>query len=104
MLSGTYRSDVDTVVTVLREAIATPVDAPEQATVRQNALSVMDAFSSRYSINKFANRVSYTTLRSAMNTVASYYRKSSVRSIPQTKIDRVATELDRVEQAVKLNR
>ncbi len=104
LLTGNYRNDVETVVSVVRQAIATPTDAPEAAAVREEVLSVMDAFTSRYSINKFANRVSYTTLRSVMNTVASNYRKSRIRPISQAKIDRVLAELDRAEQAVKINR
>jgi photosystem II Psb27 protein len=43
---------------------------------------------------------SYTTLRTALNNLGSYYTRSTKRVVPQKVRDRVLVELDRVEQAL----
>lgn len=104
LLSGNYQQDVQVVVDVMREAIETPQESEEQKAVREKAISVMEAFGSRYGRNKYRGFQSYTSLRTVFNTLGSYYRSERMRPVRQDKLDRVASELKQVEQAVKRGR
>ena len=104
LLSGKYQQDVQIVVDVMREAIATPQDADNQKAEREKAISVMEAFNSLYGRNQYKGLQSYTSLRTVFNTLGSYYRSERVRPVRQDKLDRVASELKQVELANKRNR
>ncbi|WP_017324263.1 hypothetical protein [Synechococcus sp. PCC 7336] len=103
-LSGKYYDDAQVVVDVLREAIAVPPEAENQAEVRKEALSVMEAFGSRYNRNRYKGYQSYTTLRTIFNTLGSYYRQEKIRPIRQDRLDRVASELRQAELAIQRKR
>ena len=100
-LTGKYAEDAQIVVDVLRESLAVPADAENIQDVRADALSVMEAFASRYSRNKYRSFRSYTTLRTIFNTVGSNYRMSRVRPLRQDKIDRALSELRQAELAAQ---
>ena len=104
LLSGKYQQDVQIVVDVMREAIATPQDAANQKAEREKAISVMEAFTSLYGRNQYKGLQSYTSLRTVFNTLGSYYRSERVRPVRQDKLDRVASELKQVELANKRSR
>ena len=100
-LTGNYSDDAQIVVQVLRDAIAVPYDAENQAEVRAEAISVMEAFGSRYSRNKYRGYRSYTTLRTVFNTLGSDYRRERIRPIRQDKLDRITSELRQAELAAQ---
>lgn len=104
LLTGKYQQDAQIVVDVMREAIETPQDSDNQREVRDNAISVMEAFGSRYNANKYSGLQSYTSLRTVFNTLGSYYRSERLRPVRQDKLDRVSSELSQVELALKRNR
>jgi photosystem II Psb27 protein len=104
-MTGNYVEDTKLLVTSLRTAVTLPPDSKEKAAVQSDARYKINAYSSRYRADAEKNGLySFTTLRTALNAVASYYNGSSRRSVPQKVRDRVMLELDRVDTALSEGR
>ncbi|MDX1978429.1 MAG: photosystem II protein Psb27 [Pseudanabaenaceae cyanobacterium bins.68] len=100
-LTGNYAEDTNAVVKSLRYAITLPKDAPDKSAAQQDAKYKINAFASRYRRDGDKLRLtSFTTLRTALNSLASYYNSTAKRRVPDKVRDRVLVELDRVELAL----
>lgn len=101
-LTGNYAEDGQAVVTVLRASLQDFED-PEAAQVAQTeAKQAIEDFTGRYHADRYKKMVSFTTLRTVFNTLASNYR--STRPLKESRQERVLAQLDQVERALGLGR
>jgi photosystem II Psb27 protein len=104
-LTGNYTDDTLVVVKSLRYAVQLPTDAADRAEAQADARTKINAFAARYHLNtESANLYSYTTMRTALNALASYYNGTTRRSVPEKVRDRVLVEFERVEAALAQGR
>lgn len=100
-LTGDYRQDTLAVVNTLRSAIALPDESPDKASAQAQARQLINDFSSRYRREGSVARLSsYTTMRTALNSLAGHYSSYPNRPVPQKLKDRLEQEFKQVEIAV----
>lgn len=100
-LSGDYRGDTLAVIDVLKQAIEIPEDAPNKAQLQAEARQKINDFSARYQRNtSLANLSSFTTMRTALNSLAGHYSSYPNRPVPQKLKQRLEQEFKQVEVAV----
>lgn len=104
-LTGNYAGDAEAVIKSLRYAIELPANDVGRNAAQAEARSKITAFTSRYRRDSEKLTLSsFTTLRTALNGLASYYNTTSKRSVPAKVRDRVLIELDRAEAALAQGR
>ncbi len=102
ILSGNYQQDALTTVSSLRTAIQLPEDAPEKAATQAEARLIINEFVSRYRRNKATeNLTSFTTMRTALNSLAGHYSSYPNRPLPKKLKDRIEVEFKQVEAALR---
>jgi photosystem II Psb27 protein len=100
-MTGQYSEDGIQVITVLRSALS-PLETPEASELaKTEADAAMQAFSARYHGPRFDKKLSYTTLRTIFNTVASNYRSKVQRPLKEEKVQRILDQLKQAEVALK---
>lgn len=100
-ITGQYSEDGIQVITVLRSALS-PLETPEESDLaKTEADAAMQAFSARYHGPRFDKKLSYTTLRTIFNTVASNYRSKAQRPLKEDKVQRILDQLQQAEVALK---
>ncbi len=99
-LTGVYDQDVKKLITSLRTALNLPNDDPGKKAAQADAKYKINAFASRYRRPPYEGLESFTTLRTALNTLATYYNSTARRSVPDKVKERVFMELDRAELAL----
>lgn len=100
-LTGDYRQDTLEVVNVLKTAIALPADAPNKGEVQAQARQLINDFSARYRREGSVARLgSYTTMRTALNSLAGHYSAYPNRPLPTKLKDRLEQEFKQVELQV----
>lgn len=100
-LTGQYKEDVADVITVLREAIEVTADTPDRAQIQANARAKINDFASRYRRNGSVSRLaSFTTMRTALNSLAAHYSSYPNRLVPQKLKTRLIDEFKQVEIAI----
>ena len=100
-LSGNYSEDTVTVAENLQETIAQPFDS--EGTKEQNAetLLLINDYMSRYRPNtKVNDTLSFTTMQTALGSLAAHYKNASNRPIPEKLKDRLNQELTKAEKLV----
>lgn len=101
-LTGDYRQDTINVVEVLREALALPDDASDKAAVQAEARKKINEFAARYQRNPSVSGLSsFTTMRTALNSLAGHYSSYPNRPVPEKLKNRLEQEFKRVEIALK---
>lgn len=101
-LSGDYRQDTLNVVSVLREALALPDDAADKAAVQADARKKINDFAARYQRNTSVSGLSsFTTMRTALNSLAGHYSSYPNRPVPEKLKKRLEQEFKQVEAALK---
>ncbi|MBW4601716.1 MAG: photosystem II protein Psb27 [Calothrix sp. FI2-JRJ7] len=101
-LTGNYSQDTLTVVNIIRNAIELPNDAPSKAAVQTEARQKINDFSARYQRNtSVASLSSFTTMRTALNSLAGHYSSYPNRPVPEKLKTRLQQELKQVESALQ---
>jgi photosystem II Psb27 protein len=101
-LSGDYRQDTLAIIGVLKQAIELPNDAPDKVAIQAEARKKINDFSARYQrSNSVSSLSSFTTMRTALNSLAGHYSSYPNRPVPQKLKDRLAQEFTQVESALK---
>jgi photosystem II Psb27 protein len=101
-LSGDYRQDTLGVVNTLRQAIEVSPEDPNKAALQAEARQKINDFSARYQrVNSVSGLNSFTTMRTALNSLAGHYSSYPNRPIPEKLKNRLELEFDRVELALK---
>ncbi len=101
-LTGDYRQDTLALVNSLRNAIALPEDSPDKKAAQADARQRINDFAANYrrdtSLTKLA---SFTTMRTALNSLAGHYSSYPNRPIPEKLKKRLDQEFQQVENALK---
>lgn len=101
-LSGDYRQDSLAVVETLRTAINLPDDAPEKNAAQAEARQLINDFFARYRRDSELQKLtSFTTMRTALNSLAGHYSSYPNRPVPDKLKERLEKEFRRIEIALK---
>lgn len=101
-LSGDYRQDSLSMIESLRTTISLPADSPEQPEAQAEARQRINEFAARYRRdNSLLKLSSFTTMRTALNSLAGHYSSYPNRPLPQKLKDRLEQEFNQVEAALK---
>lgn len=86
----------------LRTAIELPEDAPDKAQAQAEARELINQYASRYRRDKSVSTLtSFTTIRTALNSLAGHYSSYPNRPVPEKLKKRINQELRQVEAALK---
>lgn len=100
-LTGDYRQDTFALLQSLRTAIELPEDAPDKAAAQAQARQKINDFASRYRRdNSVTTLSSFTTMRTALNSLAGHYSSYPNRPLPQKLKNRLEQEFKQVENAL----
>jgi photosystem II Psb27 protein len=101
-MSGNYTQDTLSVLSNLKAAIELPKDAPNQADSFNLAKQQISDYASRYRRNaKVSGLRSFTTMQTALNSLAGFYTNYGNRPLPEKLKKRLTQEFSQVELAVK---
>jgi len=103
-LTGKYTEDTLSVIEILNKAIELPVDADAQIKkdTQKEARFVINDYVSRYRKNSnYSGLKSFTTMQTALNSIAGYYTSYGTRPLPDKLKTRLNQEFKQVEFALK---
>jgi photosystem II Psb27 protein len=99
-LTGKYDQDIRVTLETLRNAVQLADTAPEQGATRAESRQLINDFFSRYRRYGTSNKsASFTTMWTAMNSLAGHYSAYPNRPIPQKMKDRLEVEFKQAELA-----
>ena len=100
-LTGDYVEDTVAVSRSLREVIDLPQDDENHAEAEAEARALIGDYMSRYRPQPRVNGLSsFTTMQTALNSLAGHYASYANRPIPEALHDRLAKELSKAEKSV----
>ena len=100
-LSGDYVEDTVAVVHTLQSTIALEQSAEGRAEAEAAATALIDDYMSRYRPRPQVNGLSsFTTMQTALNSLAGHYKTYANRPLPDALKERVDKELGKAEKAV----
>ena len=98
-LSGNYVDDTVDVARTLRDVIDQPQDAEGHSDAEKEARTLINDYMARYRPKPKVNGLtSFTTMQTALNSLAGHYASYANRPIPQELHDRIAKELTKAER------
>jgi|LakMenEpi05Nov12_1017451.scaffolds.fasta_scaffold00040_23 photosystem II Psb27 protein len=101
-LTGDYRQDTLAVVNTLKQALELPQDSPDKAALQAEARLKINDFSARYQRNtSVATLGSFTTMRTALNSLAGHYSSYPNRPVPEKLKKRLDAEFKQVEASLR---
>ena len=101
-LTGNYREDTLGVIGSLRSALELSVDSPNKVAVRAEARKNINDFASRYQRDPAILKLnSFTTMRTALNSLAGHYSSYPNRPVPEKLKTRLEQEFQQVEVSLK---
>lgn len=101
-LTGNYTEDGKAVVSVLRSALQEFEDEAAREEAEAEAKQAITDFAGRYHEDRYKKMISFTTIRTVFNTMASNYRTG--RPLKENRQERVLSQLDQVDRALELGR
>ena len=100
-MSGDYAKDTISVVKTLKGAIEITKDDPNKDEVREESLSIITDYISRYRNRGLVNKTqSFTTMQTALNAMAGHYKNFASRPLPEKLKERLNKELSLAEKMV----
>jgi photosystem II Psb27 protein len=100
-LSGNYQQDTLTVLESLNTAIDLPNDSADKPDVVKVARAQMNDYAARYRRNsKVAGLRSFTTMQTAINSLAGFYSSYGTRPLSEKLKKRLKQEFKQVEFAL----
>ncbi|HEY9620973.1 MAG TPA: photosystem II protein Psb27 [Crinalium sp.] len=101
-LAGNYRQDTLAVVNGLRTALDLPEGTPEKVAAQSKARQLINDFSARYRRDSSVTKLnSFTTMRTALNSLAGHYSSYPNRPVPAKLKQRLDQEFTQIEAALK---
>jgi photosystem II Psb27 protein len=101
-MTGNYREDTLALVNSLKTAIELPDDSPTKAIAQTEARQRINDFASRYRRDNSVTKLSsYTTMRTALNSLAGHYSSYPNRPVPDKLKKRLEQEFAQVEAALR---
>jgi photosystem II Psb27 protein len=95
LLSGNYVQDTATVSQALLTTLALPAEDPGTAESVTQARALINAYMARYRPQASVNGLgSFTTMQTALNSLASHYATTTKRPLPDALRSRVRKELE----------
>lgn len=100
-LTGDYRQDTLGLIGSLRTALTLPEDSPNRGAAQAEARQKINDFAARYRRDGALTKLSsFTTIRTALNSLAGHYSSYPNRPVPQKLKDRLEQEFKQVEAAL----
>jgi photosystem II Psb27 protein len=100
-LSGNYVEDTVLTAQTLLTTIAQPQDAPDRGESEARAKALMNDWTSRYRPRgDLRNLPSFTTMQTALNSLAGHYANYANRPLPDALRSRLEKELRKAETSV----
>ena len=100
-LTGNYVEDTVTTADSLLATIALPADDPGRADAETQARALINDYMSRYRPQRQVNGLaSFTTMQTALNSLAGHYANYPNRPVPDALRDRLSKELKKAETGV----
>jgi photosystem II Psb27 protein len=100
-LSGNYVEDTVAVADTLLATIALPAEDPGRSEAETSARALINDYMARYRPQPKVNGLaSFTTMQTALNSLAGHYTNYPNRPVPDALRDRVAKELKKAETGV----
>ncbi len=100
-MSGDFVKDTVSVAQSLKETISLADEDKDLPESKDEALELITAYISRYRNRpKFNGTTSYTTMQTALNSMAGHYKTFSNRPLPEDLKERLNKELSRAEKIV----
>ena len=101
-ITGNYSSDTLMVIETVTTAINLPKDAPNKAEISALVHDQINDYASRYRRDdKRATLRSFTTMQTALNSIAGYYNSYGSRPVPEKLKTRLTQEFKNVQIALK---
>ena len=101
-LSGNYSEDTLAVIETLTTALDLPNDAQNQQEIKSLAKDQINDYISRYRRNGESGGLrSFTTMQTALNSLAGYYTSYGNRPLPEKLKKRLKQEFKQAEVAIK---
>jgi photosystem II Psb27 protein len=101
-LSGDYRQDTLDLVTSLRTSLSLPEGTPEKAAAQADSRTKINDFAAAYRRDPALTKLSsFTTMRTALNSLAGHYSSYPNRPVPEKLKKRLEAEFQQVEMALK---
>ena len=100
-LSGDYPVDTLALVELLRQTVDVAPDATDRIALQNESKKKINEFASRYRRGSVMKLNSYTTMRTAINSLAGHYTNYPNRPVPEKMKKRLLTEFRQVETALK---
>jgi photosystem II Psb27 protein len=101
-LTGNYSQDTLAVVNIMKNVLELPKDAPDKVAIQAEARQKINDFSARYQrVSSVSSLNSFTTMRTALNSLAGHYSSYPNRPVPEKLKKRLQLELQQVEAALK---
>lgn len=101
-LSGRYQEDVMDVIQTLEVAIDVAKDNPDRPQITADAKAKINDFAARYRRNGKVSRLSsFTTMRTALNSLAAHYSAYPSRPVPEKMKVRLRDEFKQAQIALK---
>ena len=99
LMSGDYISDTVSVAKSLQETIDIPNEEESPSKAKDEAVQLITAYISRYRNRPQVNKtLSYTTMQTALNSMAGHYKTFPNRVLPDQLKDRLNNELTKAAQ------
>jgi len=100
-MTGDYPKDTISVVKILRNAVETTKDSPNKDEIRDEALTLITDYISRYRNRGMVNKTqSFTTMQTALNAMAGHYKNFASRPLPDKLKERLTKEFSLAEKMV----
>jgi photosystem II Psb27 protein len=100
--TGDYRQDTLAVVNTLRTALDLPDEAENKSQAQAEARQKINDFAARYQRDAAVTTLSsFTTMRTALNSLAGHYSSYPNRPLPKKLKDRLELEFQQVELSLK---
>ncbi|AFY69569.1 photosystem II 11 kD protein [Thalassoporum mexicanum PCC 7367] len=104
-LTGNYVDDTKKLIESLKYTLSLAKDADDRSEAQAETRARINAYSARYRAdNSKTGLVSFTTMRTVINSLASYYNGTTKRSVPQRVADRAISQISRAESALEAGR
>ena len=101
-LTGNYTQDTLAVVNIMKNVLELPNDAPDKVAIQAQARQKINDFSARYQrVSSVSSLNSFTTMRTALNSLAGHYSSYPNRPVPEKLKKRLQLEFTQVEAALK---
>ena len=101
-LVGNYRQDTLTVLNSMKAVIELATDAPDRASVQSVARQNINDFASRYRQDPALTKLSsFTSMRTALNSLAAHYAAYPNRPLPEKLRTSLEQKFKQIEAALK---